>query len=73
MVSHAGTALPAEVADRVGSTAAFSAALDALRQRRCGHDPGRGLVNVAVGHGRLGRDDIDTYRGSGSNAGEWSS
>lgn len=48
VVSHAGTALPAEVADRIGLTAAFSAALDALRQRRCGHGPGRVLVNVAV-------------------------
>ncbi len=48
VVSHAGTALLGEVADRVGLTAAFSEALDGLRSRRSGHDPGRVLVDVAV-------------------------
>lgn len=48
VVSHAGTALLSQVADRVGLTAAFSEALDGLRQRRSGHDPGRMLVDVAV-------------------------
>ncbi len=48
MVSHAGTALLSEAADRVGLTATFSEALDRLRQRRSGHDPGRVLVDVAV-------------------------
>ncbi len=48
VVTHAGTALLREVADRVGLTAAFSEALDGLRQRRSGHDPGRMLVDVAV-------------------------
>ena len=48
LVSHAGTALLSEVADRVGLTAALSEALDGLRQRRSGHDPGRVLVDVAV-------------------------
>ncbi len=48
VVSHAGTALLSEVADRVGLTAAFSEVLHPLRQRRSGHDPGRVLVDVAV-------------------------
>ena len=48
MVSHAGTVLLAELADRIGLTAALSEATDGLRQRRAGHDPGRVLVDVAV-------------------------
>ena len=47
-VSHAGTVLLAELADRIGLTAALSEATDGLRQRRAGHDPGRVLVDVAV-------------------------
>ena len=48
MVSHAGTVLLAELADRIGLTAALSEATDGLRERRAGHDPGRVLVDVAV-------------------------
>jgi len=48
VVTHAGTALLREVADRVGLTAAFSESVDGLRQRRSGHDLGRVLVDVAV-------------------------
>jgi len=48
VVSHAGPALLAETADRVGLTAAFSEALHGLRRRRSGHDPGRVLVDAAV-------------------------
>ncbi len=48
VVSHAGTVLLGEMADRVGLTAAFSEALDGVRVRRSGHDPGRVLVDVAV-------------------------
>jgi len=48
VVSHAGTALLGEVADRLGLTAAFSEALHGLRSRRAGHDPGRVLIDVAV-------------------------
>ncbi len=48
VVSHAGTVLLSEMADRVGLTAAFSEVLHPLRQRRSGHDPGRVLVDVAV-------------------------
>ena len=48
MVSHAGTVLLSELADRIGLTAALSEATDGLRQRQAGHDPGRVLVDVAV-------------------------
>jgi hypothetical protein len=48
VVSHAGTVLLAELADRIGLTAALSEATDGLRQRQGGHDPGRVLVDVAV-------------------------
>ena len=41
VVSHAGTVLLAELADRIGLTAALSQATDGLRERRAGHDPGR--------------------------------
>jgi hypothetical protein len=48
VVSHAGSVLLAELADRIGLTAALSEATDGLRERRAGHDPGRVLVDVAV-------------------------
>ncbi len=48
VVSHAGAVLLAELADRIGLTAALSEATDGLRERRAGHDPGRVLVDVAV-------------------------
>ena len=48
VVSHAGTVLLAELADRIGLTAALAEATDGLRERRAGHDPGRVLVDVAV-------------------------
>jgi len=48
VVSHAGTVLLAELADRIGLTAALSKATHSLRERRSGHDPGRVLVDVAV-------------------------
>ena len=48
VVSHAGTVLLAELADRIGLTAALSEATGGLRQRQAGHDPGRVLVDVAV-------------------------
>ena len=40
LVSHAGTALLAEVADTIGLTRALSTRLGILKQRRGGHDPG---------------------------------
>jgi hypothetical protein len=48
VVSHAGTVLLAELADRIGLTAALNEATDGLRERRAGHDSGRMLVDVAV-------------------------
>jgi hypothetical protein len=48
LVSHAGTALVAQVADKVGLTAALSARLAQIKQRRRGHDPGRVLRDLAV-------------------------
>ncbi len=48
VVSHAGTVLLAELADRIGLATGLSEATDGLRERRAGHDPGRVLVDVAV-------------------------
>lgn len=47
-VNHAGAALLAQVADRLGLTGALGAGLAGLRQRRGGHDPGRVLRDLAV-------------------------
>src|ERR1035441_1378073 len=48
LVSHAGTALVAQVADKVGLTQALSRRLGAIKQRRPGHDPGRVIRDLAV-------------------------
>jgi hypothetical protein len=48
LISHAGVALLAEVADRVGLTVALSRALAPMRERRSGHDPGRVVRDLAV-------------------------
>ena len=48
LVSHAGTALLAQVADKVGLTRALSLRLAGLKQRRRGHDPGRVIRDLAV-------------------------
>lgn len=48
LVSHAGTALIAQVADKVGLTAALSLRLGGIKQRRRGHDPGRVIRDLAV-------------------------
>ena len=48
VLSHAGTVLLAEIADRTGLTAALSEALAITRQRVSAHDPGRVLRDVAV-------------------------
>ena len=48
LVSHAGSALIAQVADEVGLTAALSSRLAAVKQRRRGHDPGRVIRDLAV-------------------------
>ena len=48
LVSRSGTALAAELAGRLGVTAALSGALGHLHRRRPTHDPGRVLVDLAV-------------------------
>ncbi len=48
LVSHAGSALLAQVADKLGLTSALSLRLAGLKQRRRGHDPGRVLRDLAV-------------------------
>ena len=48
LVSHAGTALLGQVADKLGLTSALSVRLAVLKQRRRGHDPGRVIRDVAV-------------------------
>jgi Transposase DDE domain group 1 len=48
LVSHAGSAMLAQVADKAGLTRALSRGLGGLRQRRGGHDPGRVVRDLAV-------------------------
>ena len=48
LVSHAGAALLADVADRTGLTRELSRALAGLRERRRRHDPGRVVRDLAV-------------------------
>ena len=48
LVSHAGTALLGQVADKVGLTSALSVRLAGLKQRRRGHAPGRVIRDLAV-------------------------
>src|SRR3954464_11270710 len=48
LVSHAGSALLAQVADKLGLTKALSLRLGSLKQRRRGHDPGRVIRDLAV-------------------------
>ena len=48
LVSHAGSALLAQVADKTGLTRALSGSLAWMRERRAGHDPGRVVRDLAV-------------------------
>ena len=48
LVSHAGSALLAQVADKTGLTRALSLRLAGLKARRSGHDPGRVIRDLAV-------------------------
>ena len=48
LVSHAGSALLAQVADKLGLTRGLSLRLAGLKQRRRGHDPGRVIRDLAV-------------------------
>ncbi len=47
-MSHAGSALLAQVADKLGLTRVLSLRLARLKQRRRGHDPGRVIRDLAV-------------------------
>jgi hypothetical protein len=76
-VSHAGSALVAGVADRVGFTRALSAAMAPTRQRRSAHDPGVVLRDLAVMLADGGecladlgalRDQLDLYGNVASDA-----
>ena len=48
LVSHAGSALLAQVAERTGLTRALSSELAGLKERRSGHDLGRVVRDLAV-------------------------
>jgi hypothetical protein len=48
LVSHAGSALLAQVADKTGLTGALSLRLASMKERRSGHDPGRVVRDLAV-------------------------
>ena len=48
LVSHAGSALFAQVADKLGLTKSLSLRLAGLKQRRRGHDSGRVIRDLAV-------------------------
>lgn len=47
IVSHAGTLMVSELADRFGLSAVFGEAMCTTRRRSGGHDPGRVLVDLA--------------------------
>ena len=47
-MSHAGSALLAQAADKLGLTKALSLRLATVKQRRRGHDPGRVIRDLAV-------------------------
>lgn len=48
LVSHAGSALLAQVADQLALTRALSSCLAQIKQRERGHDPGRVIRDLAV-------------------------
>ncbi len=48
LVSHSGSALLAELADRLGLTQALGDAMADTRMRRSAHDPGAVLCDLAV-------------------------
>jgi Transposase DDE domain group 1 len=76
-VGHAGSALVAGVADRVGLTRALSQAMAPTRQRRSAHDPGVVLRDLAVMLADGGecladvgalRDQLDLFGGVASDS-----
>jgi hypothetical protein len=48
LVAHAGSALLARAADKLGLTKALSLRLGSIKRRRRGHDPGRVIRDLAV-------------------------
>jgi hypothetical protein len=48
LVSHAGSALLAQVVDKLGLAAGLSLRLASVKQRRRGHDPGTVIRDLAV-------------------------
>jgi hypothetical protein len=73
--SRAGTALLALTAQRLGLTDGLSAALEDTRERRCGHDPGRVLCDLAVMAADGGRcvSDLQALAGQPALFGELAS
>jgi hypothetical protein len=76
-VGHAGSALLAAVADRVGLTRSLSGAMAPTRQRRSAHDPGVVLRDLAVVLADGGdcladlgalRDQLDLFGGVASDS-----
>ena len=65
LVSHAGAFLLVELADRLGLTAALSAAMAPTRERRSVHDPGIVLrdLAVAIADGGEHLTDLGVLRG----------
>lgn len=65
LVSHAGAFLLVELADRLGLTAALSAAMASTRERRSAHDPGAVLrdLAVAIADGGEHLTDLGVLRG----------
>ena len=68
VVSHAGSRLLADVADRTTLTGELGAALAGLRKPRARHDPGRVLVDMAVAVADGATHDL-RCRGAGRSAG----
>ena len=68
LVSHAGSFLLVQVADRLGLTAGLSARLGVIKQRRRGHDPGRVVRDLAVMLAGGGEcvSDLGAQRGQGA-------
>lgn len=72
LVSHAGTFLLGELADRLGLTAALSDAMSPTRERSSAHDPGVVLRDLAVAIADGGEcvTDLGTLRGQEALFGE---
>jgi hypothetical protein len=73
LVSHAGTAVLGELADKVGLTRALSRAMEPTRKRRSAHDPGEVLVDLAVmlADGGDSLADMDVLRDQPDLFGRW--